>query len=168
MIHWWNELKFVIRKMNCRQAEQELEEEIRTHLELEAREKIEDGFSAEDARHAARRTFGNVLIARENSRAVWGFGLLERLWKDIHYSAKTLRKAPGFTCAAALTLGLGIGVNTAIYSGINAIFFKPLPGVQNPDQIFRIKLLDRLGRYPVQVPYFDYLEINRANQTLSG
>jgi macrolide transport system ATP-binding/permease protein len=167
-MRWWNEFKFIIRKLNRRRAAEELEEEIRIHLELETLEKIADGSSPEDACHAARRNFGNVLIAKEKSRAVWGFGLLEILWNDLRYSAKTLQKTPGFTLAAVLTLGLGIGVNTAIYSGINAIFFKPMAGAQNPEQLCRIKLLHQSGGGFEWVPYPDYLEIKQTNRTLTG
>jgi hypothetical protein len=94
-------------------------------------------------------------------------GLLEILWNDLRYSAKMLQKTPCFTLAAVLTLGLGIGINTAIYSGINAIFFKPLAGVQNPEQLCRIKLLHQSGGGFEWVPYPDYLEIKQRNRDYS-
>jgi hypothetical protein len=76
-MRWWHELKYLLRKLNRRQAEQELEEEVRAHLELETREQIEAGLPPAEARNAARRRFGGVLLAQERSRAVWGFRNLE-------------------------------------------------------------------------------------------
>src|SRR5262249_40474019 len=81
-MRWWSELKYLIRKLNRGRSEQEAEEEIQTHLELETREKIEAGLSPEEARYAARRAFGSVALAKEDSRAVWGLRTLEILWQE--------------------------------------------------------------------------------------
>src|SRR5262245_46967651 len=167
-MRWWSELKFIIRKMNRRRAEKELEEEIRTHLDLEAEEQIADGCSPQAARHAAHRSFGNVLISSEHTRSIWGFGRLESWWKDVRYSGKALSRSPGYTSAAVITLALGIGVNSTIYSGINAILFRPLAGVLNPEQLCRINLPYQSGRGFEWVPYPDYLEIMQSNRTLIG
>ena len=69
-MRWWHELKYLVRKLNCRRAERELEEEVRAHLEFETREQIAAGLSPEEARYAARRSFGGVLQAKERSRRV--------------------------------------------------------------------------------------------------
>ncbi len=87
-MRWWSELKFMARKLNRGRAESELEEEIRVHLEMETQEKIDEGLSQEEARYAARRAFGNVVISTESTRSWWGLGMLEDLWHDMRYGAE--------------------------------------------------------------------------------
>jgi hypothetical protein len=118
----------------------DLEEEIRAHLAMEEQENLESGMPPEEAHYAALRRFGNVTLAQERSREMWGWNSVETLWQDLRYGVRMLAKNPGFTAVAVLTLALGIGANTAIFSLGNVFMFRPLP----------VKDADRLAAVAVQ------------------
>ncbi|HKF53577.1 MAG TPA: ABC transporter permease [Candidatus Acidoferrales bacterium] len=115
----------------------ELDRDIREHIERETQENVERGMSPEEARTAAMRKFGNVGRVKEETRGVWSWVRLEELLRDVKYGLRMLRKAPGFATVAVLTLALGIGANTAIFSVIESVMFKPLP-FSGADRIVRV------------------------------
>src|SRR5579863_1277206 len=118
-----------------------LSAEIREHLEEKVEELLATGTPKKEAIAAARREFGNVTQLEERGREVWRWSLVEEFLQDLRFGVRTMRKNPGFTFVAVLTLALGIGANTAIFSLIDTVMLKTLP-VQNPDQLMVINIAD--------------------------
>src|SRR5215470_4982782 len=128
-------LRALLRKS---EVERELDEELRYHIEQQVEQNVRLGMNPEEARRAALRSFGGVEQAKEQSRDARGLRWLEEFWQDLRYGARILWTNRGFTLTAMLTLALGIGANTVIFSIINAVWLRPLP-YPDPDRLIVVR-----------------------------
>jgi len=114
-----------------------LDQDIRDFIERETQDNVERGLAPEEARYAALRKFGNVTQVKEETREVWTMVWLEQLWRDIRFGLRMLVTNPGFTAVAVLTLGLGIGVNSTIFSVVSTMLLRK-PPVHDPDRLMML------------------------------
>jgi len=122
-----------------RRRERELSEEIRSHFDMAVEERIERGQSREEAERAVRREFGNEVHVREVTRMMWGGMWLDRLAQDLRFGVRSLVRDRGFAFVAVLTLGLGIGVTTAMFTVVNGVLLRPLPFFE-PDRLVSVSI----------------------------
>src|SRR5215475_2397680 len=120
----WRRLAMLLRRGT---AKRELDEEMRLHRETQVRELRASGIEEHEARYAAARAFGNAMSLQERGREAWGWRWLEDFAQDYVYAVRGLRKSPGYAATGAITLILGIGATTAIFSVANTVLLRPLP-----------------------------------------
>ncbi len=121
-----------------RRREADLDEEVRTHLAMAERDRIDRGESPDAARAAVRREFGNVGLVKEITREIWGWQSVERLVQDLRYATRSLRRSPAFTLTAILTMTIGIGLSTAMFTAFNAVGLRGWP-VENADTLVLLR-----------------------------
>ena len=131
--------------LGSRQTEEDLQEELRLHLELERERQRDGGLSEDDASQAARRKLGNATLIRERTRDVWGWGWLDDLVRDVRQAVRGLLRSPGFAATVVLVLALGIGANTAMFSTVYGMLIRTLP---YPDG----ERIVRVGRETLPMP----------------
>jgi predicted permease len=159
----WKKLLFLLRRGRF---DRELDEEMQFHLAMKTRENLDAGMSPEEAHYSAMRRFGNQPLLRETSREVWFSSSVESLLQDLRYGLRMLRRSPGFTAAAVLSLALGIGANTAIFSLIDALLLEELP-VKNPQQLVTISSVSAGGRDRM-FSYTAYKDFRDQTESFAG
>ena len=128
---FWLRLQTLFRR---HRGAKQLDDEMQFHIEQQIAENIAKGMSSEEARYAATRAFGNPTFLKEQTRDTWGWTWLEQIAQDLRYGLRQLGRSPGFTLAVVLSLALGIGANTAIFSLIDAVMLRMLP-VKSPERL---------------------------------
>jgi putative ABC transport system permease protein len=138
---------------NRRRRAGEFADELESNLQMHIEENLRAGMSPDEARYAALRKFGNVARVKEDAWELWSFVWIEQLWQDVRFGLRMIAKKPGFSVVVVLSLALGIGANTAIFSLVDAVLLKALP-VQRPDELVVLSVSGGRGtvdylRYPV-------------------
>src|SRR5262249_43198383 len=149
------------------QRREQLDEEIQSHLKMATRELEERGEPRDEAENAARREFGNVGLVKDVTRDRWGWRWLEDLGQDLRYSLRTMRRSPGFCGVAIITLALGIGANTAIFSLVDAFLWQVLP-VRDPQRLVFVRGIKADGRTFGDFPYREFEHLREHNSSFSG
>jgi len=148
---------------------EELQEEIQAHLLLAERDAVESGVTQKQARHSARREFGNMAVAEEVTRDMWGWRWLFDFWQDVRYAMRSFRQRPGFVAVALLTLALGIGATTVMFSLVSGVLLKPLP-YPEPNRLVSVNGHTDGWNEKIngeqKLAYLDFLDCQRESHSL--
>jgi predicted permease len=154
----------------CKRMVEDLDQDIRDHIEMETRDNIERGMSPEAARYAALRKFGNVARVKEETRKVWSHAWLEQFVQDLRFGAGSLRKNPGFATVTILTLALGIGACTTIFSVVNSVLIRSLPYEDVSRLVYLFTPIPRfLVPAETMMPsYADFLDLKKQSHSIAA
>jgi predicted permease len=165
--HWLYTIPLRLRSLfGWAQADQELDEELRDHLERKTEEYVAKGMAPEEARRRARLTLGGMEKVKEECREARRVNWIQDLIQDVRYGLRVLRKSPGFTIVVVLTLALGIGANTAIFSMANAFLFRPLP-VKDSGRLMVVAARPSKYDPPIPLSYAAFLDFQRDNNVFA-
>ncbi len=154
MFEWLHQFWFRLTGLfKRRRLDQDLQEELEFHLAMREEQLRRDG--ARDAQATAKRRFGNPTLRKEESREAWCWMWLDRLAQDVRYASRTLRKSPGFTLIAVLTIGVGVGATTSVFGVIDQLMFRPPTGVSDPEELVAL-FKDRIDIPGTQSGTFSY------------
>lgn len=168
LVELWSDVVHRLRALfRGDRVDEDLEAELRFHLEQETAKEIARGRSPDEAARRARLSLGGVTQTAEAHRRARGIGAIERVHQDLHYAVRVLRRSPGFVITAVLSIGLGIGANAAIFSAVDALFLRRM-AVERPEELvtFEQQLADGTRQY--NLSFLDYERIRDDHRTLAG
>src|SRR6266849_990596 len=167
-MRWADKLLLRLRSLFRRhEIEQELDAELRFHLEQQIEENLTAGLTPEEARYTARRSIGGLAQIKEECRDMRRINMIAGILQDLRYAARLFRRSPVFTITALVSLALGIGANSAIFTAADAILWKPLP-VMHPESLVRLTVTREKRHDLRKIPAAFADELQRSSTVFSG